>query len=199
MTPTFTAFHGQRRLASGSLGEVALAVKRADGMAVQPILIFSGSTGRAIDLDPRGSDEEMLARLPETALPSETPEHAPPGEPRGRGRPKLGVVAREVTLLPRHWEWLARSPAAHRWRSANWSKARGAQRRPRIVTARRRTPPIVSCRQWPATSRISKRLRAFLFADDISGFAGEHRRIGRRIFATPHREARHQQSRRRAG
>ena len=27
--------------------------------------------------------------------------------PRGPGRPKLGVVAREITLLPRHWEWLA--------------------------------------------------------------------------------------------
>ena len=31
-------------------------------------------------------------------------------EPRGRGRPRLGVVAREVTLLPRHWEWLGAQP-----------------------------------------------------------------------------------------
>src|SRR3546814_490284 len=30
--------------------------------------------------------------------------------PRGRGRPKLGVTAREVTLLPRHWDWLAAQP-----------------------------------------------------------------------------------------
>jgi hypothetical protein len=37
--------------------------------------------------------------------PSALPEPA-----RGPGRPKLGVVAREVTLLPRHWEWLASQP-----------------------------------------------------------------------------------------
>ncbi|OZA80746.1 MAG: hypothetical protein B7X77_02015 [Caulobacter sp. 39-67-4] len=30
--------------------------------------------------------------------------------PRGRGRPRLGVVSREVTLLPRHWDWLAAQP-----------------------------------------------------------------------------------------
>jgi hypothetical protein len=28
----------------------------------------------------------------------------------GAGRPKLGVVAREVTLLPRHWDWLKAQP-----------------------------------------------------------------------------------------
>jgi hypothetical protein len=40
--------------------------------------------------------------------------HAQPGEAapvaRGPGRPKLGVTAREVTLLPRHWEWLNAQP-----------------------------------------------------------------------------------------
>jgi hypothetical protein len=104
--PTFTAFEGQRRLVSGPLHEVALAVKRAEQRASEGIAIFSDATGRAIDLDLRGSNDEIVARLPATPGP-EAPDAAPP---RGRGRPKLGVVAREVTLLPRHWEWLATQP-----------------------------------------------------------------------------------------
>src|SRR5580692_1310504 len=98
----FTAFIGSRRLASGSLDQVAMAAKKAvDRGAQQPVLIYNDSTGRAIDIDSRGSDAEILARL---ARP------APPSMPRGRGRPKLGVVAREVTLLPRHWQWLSSQP-----------------------------------------------------------------------------------------
>jgi hypothetical protein len=104
MIETFIAFEGQRRLASGSLAEVALTVKRA-GQGAGPVIIFSDGTGRAIDLDLRGSDDEIVARLPAAATASPVPD-AQPAEPRGRGRPKLGVVAREVTLLPRHWEWL---------------------------------------------------------------------------------------------
>jgi hypothetical protein len=105
-THTFTAFEGQRRLVSGPLNEVALAVKRAEQRAAERVAIFSDATGRAIDLDLRGSDDEILARLP--ATPSlAAPEAAPP---RRRGRPKLGVAAREVTLLPRHWEWLNTQP-----------------------------------------------------------------------------------------
>jgi hypothetical protein len=95
----FTAFVGVRRLASGSLGQVALAAKKAiDRGAQHPVLIYNDETGRAIDIDGRGSDAEVLARL---AHP------APQERPRGRGRPKLGVIAREVTLLPRHWQWLS--------------------------------------------------------------------------------------------
>jgi uncharacterized protein len=104
--PTFTAFEGQRRLVSGALHEVALAVKRAEQRAAERLAIFSDATGRPIDFDLRGSDAEIVARLPPPAPALE--ETA--GEPRGRGRPKLGVVAREVTLLPRHWEWLNTQP-----------------------------------------------------------------------------------------
>ena len=104
MTETFIAFDGPRRLASGTLAEVALAVKRA-ALAAEPVIIFSDDTGRAIDLDLRGSDDEIVARLPPAATAGPAPD-AQPTEPRGRGRPRLGVVAREVTLLPRHWEWL---------------------------------------------------------------------------------------------
>ena len=105
---TFTAFEGQRRLVSGPLHEVALAVKRAEQRAAERVAIFSDATGRAIDLDLRGSDDEIVARLP--APPGPAAPEAAPSEPRGRGRPKLGVVAREVTLLPRHWEWLNTQP-----------------------------------------------------------------------------------------
>jgi len=107
MIPSFTAFEGQRRLVTGTLAEVALAVKRAGQAA--PIVIFSDATGRSLDLDLRGSDEEIIARLPKTAPAPVEPE-TQASEPRGRGRPKLGVVAREVTLLPRHWEWLNARP-----------------------------------------------------------------------------------------
>jgi hypothetical protein len=100
---SFTAFAGDRLLASGPLAEVAIAVKMASGGKIaEPITIFDDSTGRSIDLDLRGSHREIIARLSQPPAPPEEPA----SEPRGRGRPKLGVVAREVTLLPRHWDWL---------------------------------------------------------------------------------------------
>ena len=103
---------GHRRLASGPLAEVALAVMKAsDKVAAEPIVIFDDANGRPIDLDLRGTERDIMARLPLPAANPDAPaddEAAP--EPRGRGRPKLGVVAREVTLLPRHWEWLGAQP-----------------------------------------------------------------------------------------
>lgn len=103
----FSAFAGDRLLAAGPLAEVAIAVKMASGQAAHaPILIFDDCTGRAIDLDLRGSHREIVARLPQPAAAE--PETSP--EARGRGRPKLGVVSREVTLLPRHWDWLGARP-----------------------------------------------------------------------------------------
>lgn len=93
-----TAFDGDRRLAAGPLSDVARAVAAAPDPAV--VLIFADADARRVELDLRGSVNEILARLPR-----------PPAEaPKGPGRPKLGVVAREVTLLPRHWEWLAAQP-----------------------------------------------------------------------------------------
>lgn len=120
MSATFTqpctAFAGQQLLAAGPLADVALAVKTA--ITAAPILVFDDSNGRVIDLDLRGSNEEVLARLaqlPATATPAEAIREPATVEPAsaersGRGRPRLGVVAREVTLLPRHWEWLAAQP-----------------------------------------------------------------------------------------
>jgi len=101
-----TCFDGSRRLASGPLGEVVLVAKAAlDGGADGPVLTFDDATGRVLDLDVRGTDQEVLARLEATQAPG-----PPPEAPRGRGRPRLGVVAREVTLLPRHWAWLNAQP-----------------------------------------------------------------------------------------
>lgn len=105
-----TAFEGPRRLASGSLSEVALAVKAAvDRGSLQPLLVFDDASGQAIDFDLRGTKADVIARLPALAAqlaPPQTEEETAAG-PRGKGRPKLGVIAREVTLLPRHWDWLA--------------------------------------------------------------------------------------------
>ncbi len=113
-TPS-TAFVGNQFLTSGPLHVVAFEVKKAtDWDGEEPVLIFDDRTGRVIDLDLRGSAEEVVGRLagpvtlePERSAPEETPDE---DKPRGRGRPKLGVVAREVTLLPRHWDWLAAQP-----------------------------------------------------------------------------------------
>ena len=107
-----TAFIGQQRLASGPLAEVALAVMKASRSASErSILIFNDADGRPLDLDLRGSERDIIARLPQPASnPELSAEDLPVPEPRGRGRPRLGVVAREVTLLPRHWEWLGEQP-----------------------------------------------------------------------------------------
>lgn len=117
-TTTCTAFEGSTCIASGALIDVALAAKAAfDRSALQalpsPILIFNDATSETIELDWRGSMDEFVARLAllplAENLPDESAQASPdtPDTPRGPGRPRMGVVAREITLLPRHWEWLA--------------------------------------------------------------------------------------------
>ncbi len=105
------AFEGDRCIASGNLRDVARAAKEALHQDKDAsILVLDGRTSAPIDIDFRGSVKDVLSRLPATASQSANAEAATPPAPRGPGRPKLGVVAREVTLLPRHWEWLARQP-----------------------------------------------------------------------------------------
>lgn len=101
----YCAFLGHRRLAIGNLPDVARAAAAVQGAAAEPLLVFDPE-GRQVELDLRGSPDEAAARAA-AALAAAAP---PPPPPRGRGRPQLGVVAREVTLLPRHWEWLAAQP-----------------------------------------------------------------------------------------
>jgi uncharacterized protein len=164
---TFIAFEGQRRLVSGPLPEVALAVKRA-GASPERVAIFSDATGRAIDLDLRGSDDEILARLPSGPATIEPK----PDEPRGRGRPRLGVVAREVTLLPRHWEWLNAQPGGA---SVSLRKLVEAARRVNGDTDRSRAARDAAYHFMAAMAGdlpgFEEASRA-LFADDRRRFAG---------------------------
>jgi len=114
-----TAFEGTRRIASGGLLEVALKTKAVlDRGERAPVLIFDDATSEVVEIDFRGTAEEVAARL-EAGRVATTPgatnpeSPAPAAErpaPRKPGRPKLGVVAREVTLLPRHWAWLNCQP-----------------------------------------------------------------------------------------
>ena len=108
---TCIAFEGDRRIGSGDLRDVARLAKASHDCGDGSILIFDSASSHRVEFDLRGSLDEILARLPTAPEPGDplvppAPETATPS-PRGPGRPKLGVVAREVTLLPRHWEWLA--------------------------------------------------------------------------------------------
>jgi hypothetical protein len=96
---TYTAFAGARRVAAGSLRDLLPALKRRfDEDRSELVLVFDDATGRQVDFDLRGSLEEVLARATEAGR-------------RGPGRPRLGVTSREVSLLPRHWEWLEQQPS----------------------------------------------------------------------------------------
>ncbi|MDO9058185.1 MAG: DUF2239 family protein [Bradyrhizobium sp.] len=109
--PACVAFEGDRRIASGDLREVARAAKETlDRARDASIIVFDGNTSATIEIDFRGSMADVLARLPDDARAPIQADATAASAPRGPGRPKLGVVAREVTLLPRHWEWLARQP-----------------------------------------------------------------------------------------
>ncbi|HSD15727.1 MAG TPA: DUF2239 family protein [Thermomonas sp.] len=103
-----TAFSGPQRIASGELRHVAMKAKQAyDLHPGRPVLVFDDADGRAVEvpLELPAADLLRLLALPQLSVGADaTP------VPRKPGRPKLGVVAREVTLLPRHWDWLAAQP-----------------------------------------------------------------------------------------
>ena len=106
---SYIAFEGDRRIASGDLREVARTAKqRLDRHKDTSILVFDGTTSAPLEIDFYGTIDDVLARLPASTRVAS--DEAAQAGPRGPGRPKLGVIAREVTLLPRHWEWLARQP-----------------------------------------------------------------------------------------
>lgn len=98
--PTFTAFDGDVCIATGALADVALRLASRDDPG--PVQIFDDANGAIIEIDLRhGADRAVADYLARTRIAE-----APPVAP-GPRRPRLGVVAREVTLLPRHWDWLA--------------------------------------------------------------------------------------------
>ena len=107
------AFEGLNRIAAGSLREVAAIAKTAhDRAPTLPMLFFDDCTSEQIEVDLRGSQADVTRRLAtddefEATLSADIARTPPNSILRGPGRPKLGVIAREVTLLPRHWEWLA--------------------------------------------------------------------------------------------
>ncbi|WP_322031838.1 DUF2239 family protein [Paraburkholderia sp. J76] len=116
-----TAFAGTRLIARGAPLQVALAVKaqleREGNENGATVLVFDDRDARPVEFDLRGTEKDVEARIGvqaggEEASVTQTVfgEVAQEDAPRGRGRPKLGVVAREVTLLPRHWDWLGAQP-----------------------------------------------------------------------------------------
>lgn len=171
--PTYSAFAGDRRLASGPLRPV-LTEARAwlERRERAALLFFDDRTGRQVDFDLRGPLEQVLAR----ALPEE-------GAPRP-GRPRLGVVGREVSLLPRHWEWLEQQPSGI-----------SAALRRLVDEARKREPGRQRARALrDAASRFMTAM-----AGDRPGFeeatralfAGEDARLARLVRAWPADVRRH--------
>jgi uncharacterized protein len=104
-----TAFKGARCIATGSLPEVAQKIKEALGEIPQgSVLIFDDATSEPVEVDFRGSVKDILRRLEQhTAQALPNPDE---NKQQGPGRPRLGVVSREISLLPRHWDWLNAQP-----------------------------------------------------------------------------------------
>jgi len=109
-----TAFHGPKHLATGDLKQVAIAVKEYfKDKPVDGVLVFDNMRCHVVDIDFRGTTQDVLARIEaggSEPTAATVPNVATGDSQRGPGRPKLGVIAKEVTLLPRHWEWLGSQP-----------------------------------------------------------------------------------------
>ena len=182
MTPSpLTAFAGPHKIASGTLHALAQTLKEL--VTRDPdaqILIFDDASGSQVDLNLHGSLDEVLQRLPRAAAPA--PQDDAPAPARTAGRPRLGVVAREITLLPRHWEWLATQPggasvalrklveqaqrgnkahdeqrqareAAYKVMSALAGDAAGFEEASRALFAGRQQAFLENVRDWPADVR----------------------------------------------
>ena len=131
---TYTAFAGPRLIRSGPLLAVAEATKTAlDCGETEPVIILDDETCRVVEVDFRGTPEDVRDRLS-----AESGTGPGPSEPRGPGRPRLGVVAREVTLLPRHWDWLNGQPggASVALRKLVEEARRGSEGQDRVRQAR---------------------------------------------------------------
>ncbi len=140
---SYTAFNGEKKLLSGDAETLVLGIKHfLDENPEESVLVFDDASGNPVDFDLQGSDAEVLAKLQQHPL---LDARQRPSEPRpGRGRPRLGVVAREVTLLPRHWQWLAQQRGG----------ASAALRR--LIDDKRKSDavPERTRRVWDATGRF---------------------------------------------
>ncbi len=150
---TYTLFVGDTRVVTGDLAALLPETKRRfDADPGQYLLILDDATGKQVDFELRGTLEQVLAR------------YLPEPEPRGPGRPRLGVVAREVTLLPRHWDWLADQPGGA-----------SATLRRLVEEASRNEPPKARARRAAAvTGRAMTAL-----AGDRPGFEEAYRALDR--------------------
>jgi len=166
-TATFVAFAAGRRVGEGAPGDVAAAAWRAQHDHPEtPVAVFDRRTGEVVDLDLRGDQAAVAARYGSGAAA------------QGRGRPRLGVVAREVTLLPRHWEWLGAQPGG----------ASAALRR--LVDAARQAD--VGATETRRRTETAYRFMHAL-AGDLPGFedasralfAGDHKRLAERMASWP--------------
>ena len=125
---SYVAFAGGRRITAGGLREILPVLKqRFDRDRSELVAVFDVDSGRQVDFDLRGTLDEVIERADPTAA-------------RGPGRPRLGVISREVSLLPRHWEWLEQqsagiSGALRRLVDAAIKRAPGAERARRIRAA----------------------------------------------------------------
>ncbi|MBS0250160.1 MAG: DUF2239 family protein [Proteobacteria bacterium] len=161
MTDSFSAFDGNRRFASGTRACVIKAIrKHLDRQPDAALLIFDDTTGSQTDFDLREGADASVASSSSSA----------PDTSRGPGRPKLGVVAREVTLLPRHWDWLAKQPGGA---SVAIRKLVDEARR---TTAATETPRVARERAYKFMSAMAGNLPGFeeasraLFAGDADRF-----------------------------
>ena len=152
----YVVFHGSARVAAGSRLEAALAAHRLLGAA--GVAIF-GPDGRPVDFDLSGGPEAITRRF-----------SPPEAAPRGRGRPKLGVVAREVTLLPRHWDWLAGQPGGASVALRKLVEAaRRASEGPDLIRAAREAAYRFASAMGGDLPGFEEAMRA-LFAGDAAGF-----------------------------
>ncbi|WP_108661575.1 DUF2239 family protein [Acuticoccus kandeliae] len=149
-TRRLTAFAGTRRIAAGTMDDILGPVRAA--APEDQVLVFDDRTGRVVDLDLR----------PGSAPPTSG---AAQDGPRRRGRPKLGVVAREVTLLPRHWDWLSAQPGG------------ASQALRRLVDKARRE-------DGGATDRRAAQAAAFAFMNALAGDLPRFEAATRALFAS---------------
>ena len=173
----FTAFAGFALIARGDLTEVVAAVKkRSDLGESERIAIYEDATGRSIEIDLRGTMQEVTARLASHPLLASQVE-SQPAAPSGPGRPRLGVVAREVTLLPRHWDWLGRQSGGA---SAAIRKLVDTARKQGVSEEREKQASEAIHRfMWDMAGNLpgfEEASRSF-YRHDRAGFEGAHRRL----------------------
>jgi hypothetical protein len=151
-SPRLVAFAGFRQVAAGDRAQVVSALRKLPATEETLVRVFNDATGERIDLDLRPEAEAAQAHVAEASAA------------RPVGRPKLGVVAREVTLLPRHWEWLGSQPG-------------GAS-----VTLRRLVDESRKASQGHVSVRASRE-NAYRFMSEMAGDFAGFEEASRALFA----------------